>query len=44
MTPIDLPTRTTPTGKLDWRPLLKWLRDDKVYSFKCARSIRVRRH
>ncbi|MBW8832728.1 MAG: type II/IV secretion system protein [Burkholderiales bacterium] len=30
MTSSDHPARTTPTGKLDWRPLLKWLRDDKV--------------
>ena len=30
MNPNDLPIRTTPTGKLDWRVLLKWLREDHV--------------
>jgi general secretion pathway protein E len=31
MNPTDLPLHsTTPTGKLDWRLLLKWLREDEV--------------
>jgi general secretion pathway protein E len=30
MNPADLPAHTTPTGRLDWRPLLKWLREDHI--------------
>ena len=42
MTTTDLPHRTTPIGRLDWRVLLKWLRDDKVISPDDAEVTRKR--
>src|SRR5262245_43258868 len=37
MNPNDLPPQsTTPTGRLDWRTLLKWLRDDQLVSIEDA--------
>ncbi|HUG24084.1 GspE/PulE family protein [Piscinibacter sp.] len=30
MNPTDLPPQSTPTGQLEWRVLLKWLREDQV--------------
>ena len=36
MNPTDLPTATTHIGKLDWRPLLKWLHEDGVISAEDA--------
>ena len=36
MNPIDLPLQTTPTGRLDWRLLLKWLREDHLISAEDA--------
>ncbi|HEX6706780.1 MAG TPA: ATPase, T2SS/T4P/T4SS family [Albitalea sp.] len=34
--PTDLPIQSTPTGKLDWRLLLKWLREDQVITAEDA--------
>ncbi len=42
MNATDLPNRTTPIGRLDWRVLLKWLRDDKVISPDDAEVTRKR--
>jgi general secretion pathway protein E len=36
MNPTDLPPQSTPTGQLDWRVLLKWLREDQVISAEDA--------
>jgi general secretion pathway protein E len=36
MNPTDLPPQTTPTGKLDWRLLLKWLREDHLITAEDA--------
>jgi general secretion pathway protein E len=30
MKPTDLPPQSTPAGRLDWRLLLKWLREDQL--------------
>ncbi|HEY0857025.1 MAG TPA: ATPase, T2SS/T4P/T4SS family [Albitalea sp.] len=32
MNPTDLPVHATPRGRLDWRLLIKWLREDHVIS------------
>ncbi|HEY2928614.1 GspE/PulE family protein [Piscinibacter sp.] len=32
MNPTDLPLQSTPTGRLDWRVLLQWLREDRLIS------------
>jgi general secretion pathway protein E len=43
MNPNDLPPQsTTPTGRLDWRTLLKWLCDDKVVNAEDAERTRKR--
>jgi len=36
MNPTDLPAHTRPTGRLDWRHLLKWLREDHVITAEDA--------
>ncbi|TMH12443.1 MAG: type II/IV secretion system protein [Betaproteobacteria bacterium] len=42
MNPNDLPQQSTPTGKLDWRWLLKWLRDDQIISAEDAERTKKR--
>ena len=42
MNPADLPPHTTPTGKLDWRLLLKWLREDQWIESEQAERTRKR--
>jgi general secretion pathway protein E len=43
MNPNDLPPQsTTPTGRLDWRLLLRWLRDDDVVSAEDAERLKKR--
>src|SRR5438105_7390156 len=36
MNPTDLPVQSTPTGRLDWRVLLQWLREDRLISSEDA--------
>ena len=36
MNPTDLPVHATPRGRLDWRLLIKWLREDHVISSEDA--------
>jgi len=42
MNPHDLPAPTQPRGKLDWRVLLKWLRDDNVIGSEDAERTKKR--
>ena len=36
MNPTDLPVQSTPAGRLDWRVLLQWLREDRLISSEDA--------
>jgi general secretion pathway protein E len=42
MNPADLPPHTTPTGRLDWRLLLKWLREDHLIGTEDAERTKKR--
>jgi general secretion pathway protein E len=42
MNPTDLPAHATPTGRIDWRHLLKWLREDHIISSEDAERTKKR--
>lgn len=42
MKPADLPAHATPSGRLDWRLLLKWLREDQLIDAEDAERTRKR--
>jgi general secretion pathway protein E len=42
MKPADLPAHATPTGRLDWRLLLKWLREDQLIDAEDAERTKKR--